>query len=199
MKKSVSHLEFKNLFELEVKNSFSKEKANEIFSQIIWDDLLYKPGCSNLTKLYDFSIFIMILNHLLGNKFVDDAKSYSQLILNGEFPENFNTTFYSWNSKTRQVFLNFILERLLESNQHNENYKKMYFNLKDKLHLDSGNNAEITNIWFQIGLKLKQSSSVDPCAHFLGSIGRIRYTKPLYNDLVNYDKNKAREIFNCHR
>jgi len=186
MTKSVTFLEFKNLFEAEVQDIFNKEKAEEIMKQVNWDDLLFKPGHSELSNLYDFS-----------NVLIDEAKSYAKSIINGQFPDKFNEVFYGWNNKIRLVFLNFIHDDL--SSIQNNNIEGVYLNLRDKLNLNQGNNAEVMNIWFQIGLKLKQKSAIEPCGIFLSSVGRIRYLSPLYKDLHNLDKEQTIEIFKSHK
>ncbi len=56
MNRSVTYLDFKEIFETEVLSLFGKEKSDEISSKLNWNDLLFKPEFSELTKIYNFGI-----------------------------------------------------------------------------------------------------------------------------------------------
>ncbi|EEH40145.1 leukotriene A-4 hydrolase [Paracoccidioides lutzii Pb01] len=58
-----------------------------------------------------------------------------------------------------------------------------------------GENAEVSNLYFQVGLKVGDRSVIEPTAALLGSIGRMKYVRPLYRALEKFDRSIAIELF----
>lgn len=72
---------------------------------------------------------------------------------------------------------------------------KVYNLLKDKLNLHQGYNVEISYIWYQICLDLKQEDSIEYVKRFLLCNGRMRYINPLYTRFYQFKREEALKFF----
>ncbi|OJD17966.1 leukotriene A-4 hydrolase [Emergomyces pasteurianus Ep9510] len=61
--------------------------------------------------------------------------------------------------------------------------------------LAKSENAEVLNLYFQVGLKAGDKGVIEPTATLLASIGRMKYVRPLYRALNKLDRKIALEIF----
>ncbi len=183
MSQSVTYEAFKEVFENEVMIKFGEEKAKEIFSKVDWDDWLYKPG--HPTIQIDFS-----------NKFIDEAKLYSEKTLKGEYEEGFYERFNKWHTCTKVVFLDYLLQAVDINNPKSQ--ETIFLNLQKKLSLNTKYNVEVTYVWLQIALKLR-FPIIEEVDDFLGRVGRMKWLKPLYLLMRDFDRNKGIQMLNKHK
>ncbi|KAI1980235.1 Leucyl aminopeptidase yscIV [Ophidiomyces ophidiicola] len=60
-------------------------------------------------------------------------------------------------------------------------------------------NIEVSNLYFQVGLKARDKKVVEPVVKLLGRIGRMKFVRPLYRALKKYDINLALDTFAQHK
>ena len=108
-------------------------------------------------------------------------------------PKDAKSEFNKWHSNTKLVFLNSLLERILQVSD------QTYDSLRDTLQLSSGQNAEVVNLWIQIGLLKKKTDIISTAVTFLSQYGRMKYIRPIYIAFYLFDKNQALDTFNKYR
>ncbi len=101
---------------------------------------------------------------------MEEARVWTNKVIEGEGLDEFKNVFLAWDNKVRLVFLKFVDEYICNGVDNNSlNLTKceaMFINLRDKLNLNTGYNAEI---WFQVCLNLNQTCcSLEPLKEFLG-------------------------------
>lgn len=74
-----------------------------------------------------------------------------------------------------------------------------YNAFRDILQLSTGQNAEILNLWINIGLSLKKSDIISYAKDFLSKNGRMKYIRPLYCAFYKYDKADALNTFATYK
>lgn len=67
--------------------------------------------------------------------------------------------------------------------------------------LSKNRNSEIKLRWLRICMKSKWEEKIPEVLHWLNEVGRMKYVRPLYRDLYNWDsaKSKAVENFKANR
>lgn len=56
-------------------------------------------------------------------------------------------------------------------------------------------NVELVSRFFIVGLKAKAQAVYKPTAELLGKVGRMKFVRPLYRELVKCDEGLAKETF----
>jgi len=59
----------------------------------------------------------------------------------------------------------------------------------------SSKNAEILARYFKVGLMARDKEVLEATAEFLGRIGRMKFVRPLYRDMVKMDRVRALKAF----
>lgn len=60
-------------------------------------------------------------------------------------------------------------------------------------------NVELSQRYFCIGLKAGDKSVYHPAADLLGQVGRMKFVRPLYRDLMRVDRELAERTFEKNR
>lgn len=62
-------------------------------------------------------------------------------------------------------------------------------------------NSEVKFRWLRIGLKAHWMKSVDPTLQWINEVGRMKFVRPLYRDLYNWEevRNKTIENFKANK
>jgi leukotriene-A4 hydrolase len=60
-------------------------------------------------------------------------------------------------------------------------------------------NVELSQRYFCIGLKAQDKSVYHPTAELLGKVGRMKFVRPLYRDLMKVDRELAVKTFEKNR
>jgi leukotriene-A4 hydrolase len=60
-------------------------------------------------------------------------------------------------------------------------------------------NVELSSRYLGIGLRAKDESVYQPTAELLGRVGRMKFVRPLYRQLVICDRKLAEETFEKNR
>jgi leukotriene-A4 hydrolase len=71
--------------------------------------------------------------------------------------------------------------------------------LRDTLQLFSGQNAEVLNLWIQVGLLKKQQDILQYTRDFLASYGRMKYIRPIYVAYYTFNKDDCLKTFNANK
>jgi leukotriene-A4 hydrolase len=56
-------------------------------------------------------------------------------------------------------------------------------------------NVELSSRYFQVGLKARDESIYEPACELLGKVGRMKFVRPLYRNLMKVDRELAVETF----
>jgi len=103
--------------------------------------------------------------------------------------ENIIQEFKSWHTNVKLVFLNYINKNI------NRVTNSIYVNIRDKLNLHSGNNVEISYVWYEICMELKKDDVLENVKKFLLCNGRMKYIKPLYFKFYSHNRDEAIKFF----
>ena len=128
----------------------------------------------------------------LETKWEEIANNLAEKFLKGEenlIGENEINEFKSWHTNVKLVFLSYMNQNISRVNE------KVYELLRDKLNLHFGNNVEISYSWYQICLDLKKDDVIEYVQKFLLCNGRMKYIKPLYFKLYDYNRDLAVKFF----
>lgn len=170
--KSICTDTFKTYFETHFKD-------NGNLTQIDWDKWLYSPGMPPVLPDYDTSLAKAcndVLKKIINWKDLskDDVKS-----------EDFK------NLMTHQKI--HLLQRLLESDpQSVDKIKK----LEALFELGNIKNAELKCMWLRIGIKAKWEAKIKPALDWINVVGRMKFVRPLYRDLYNWEEAREQAIEN---
>ncbi|KKZ59642.1 leukotriene A-4 hydrolase [[Emmonsia] crescens] len=155
----------------------SDSEAHALLTSLDWDKWFYGPG---LPPKPDFDTSLVDIVYDLAQKWRITPES-------GFTPAATDVKGLTANQLV--VFLEQVL--LFEKPLSAEQSKLM----GDVYGLVKSENAEVSNLYFQVGLKAGDKGIIEPTATLLASIGRMKYVRPLYRALEKLDRNIAIEIF----
>lgn len=69
----------------------------------------------------------------------------------------------------------------------------------DAYKLTSSRNVELSSRYLRVGLRAKDESVYQPTADLLGTVGRMKFVRPLYRELASADRKLALETFEKNR
>ncbi|PGH14820.1 leukotriene A-4 hydrolase [Helicocarpus griseus UAMH5409] len=159
----------------------SDSEAHAQLTSLDWDTWFYSPGLPP-KPAFDTSLVDVVYD--LAQKWRTTAES-------GFTPAS--TDIKGLDANQLVVFLEQVLlfEKPLTAEQS--------LLMGDVYGLAKSENAEVSNLYFQVGLKAGDRSVIEPTATLLASIGRMKYVRPLYRALEKLDRNVAIEIFEKNR
>lgn len=73
--------------------------------------------------------------------------------------------------------------------------KEAYDYLKNVVGLHNSYNVEVSFLWYVVALNNKFEDILEHVVNLLENAGRMKFVKPLYQALKNFDSNKAVEVF----
>ncbi|KAJ6123253.1 hypothetical protein N7512_005718 [Penicillium capsulatum] len=65
--------------------------------------------------------------------------------------------------------------------------------------LSKSENIEVSNLYFQVGMKAGDESVIEPTTELLGRIGRMKFVRPLYRNLQKINRPVALETFEKYK
>ncbi|KAH1014580.1 hypothetical protein HUJ05_012433 [Dendroctonus ponderosae] len=168
---------FKSYFE----SYFSEKPA---ISEIDWQSWLSKPGMPPVIPDYDKSLAVIC------NELADKFTSWD-----GEGPLPITPEDKNKLSTFQVIYL---IQSIFEKPAEPIGKLQALNNVFD---FDNVKNAEIKFIWLRIGLKAHWEEKVDPVLKWINVIGRMKFVRPLYRDLYNWEamRSKAIENFKANR
>ena len=124
------------------------------------------------------------------SKLADDAIKLAEDFLNGvENKDDALKVFKEWHTNVKLHFMNYLLEK--KDNFDIEFVKK----LKNELNLAECYNMEIKNIWYLLALDKNLEEEIPNIEKFLGSIGRLKFIRPIYFAWMDKNFEQAKEFF----
>lgn len=179
--KSISFIDYKELFETELKAA----GKSELLEKIDWDSWVNKPG--HLVHKLDYSTKLSQSANDLYEKFINNQVN----------PENLNAIseeYHKFIANVKLVFLNLVLNNVDKLSQETYNLISQATDLNNVI-----NHPEVSYTWFQISLEMKDSTSVESCKKFLLKQGRMKYVRPLLRAFYKYNKNECLDFFNSNK
>lgn len=170
-----------DVFKAYFESYFSGKPA---IAEIDWQSWLYKPGMPPVIPDYDTSLAVIC------DELVEKFASWDGA---GSIPI---TSDDKDKLSTFQVI--YLIQSIFEKPAESIGKLQALNNVFD---FDNVKNAEIKFIWLRIGLKAHWEEKVDPVLKWINVIGRMKFVRPLYRDLYNWEamRSKAIENFKANR
>lgn len=135
--------------------------ASKLLDSVDWDTWFYAPG---LPPRPDFDSSLVDIVYELAKKWESLPSS------------DFTPTAKDVEGLTANQFIVF-LERVI---QFEEQISPEHFQLMGKTYgFATSTNIEVSNLYFQLGLKVGDRSAIEPTVKLLGEIGRMKFVRPL--------------------
>ncbi|QKX58996.1 uncharacterized protein TRUGW13939_06125 [Talaromyces rugulosus] len=155
--------------------------ASKLLDGVDWDSWFYAPG---LPPRPDFDTSLVDIVYNLASK-------WESLPSSGFTPAAKDVA-----GLTANQFIVF-LERAI---QFEKPLSPEQFQLMGKTYgFATSNNIEVSNLYFQLGLKVGDRTVIEPTAKLLGEIGRMKFVRPLFRALKKLDHQAAVETFEKHK
>ncbi|EER36472.1 leukotriene A4 hydrolase [Histoplasma capsulatum H143] len=155
----------------------SDSEGHALLTSLDWDKWFYSPG---LPPKPDFDTSLVDVVYALAQKWRTASES------------GFSPSAVDVNGLVANQLVVFLEQVLVFEKPLSAEQSKL---MGDKYGLAKSENAEVLNMYFQVGLKAGDKSVIEPTAAFLSSIGRMKYVRPLYRALEKLDRNIAIEVF----
>ncbi|KAJ5990866.1 hypothetical protein N7499_011414 [Penicillium canescens] len=159
----------------------SDAESSKLLNDLDWDKWFYAPGLPPKPS-FDTSLVDVVYElskkwqSLPGSSFKPQASDIEGLTAN-----------------QLVVFLEQIL--LLEKPLSPEISKLM----GDVYGLSKSENIEVSNLYFQVGMKAGDDSVIEPTTELLGRIGRMKFVRPLFRNLQKINRPVALETFEKYK
>jgi len=152
-----------------------------------WETILYKPG---LPPKPDFDTSMVDECYALASKWEDLSKAKDSCATSSFEPSAEDIK--SWVSNQSVVFLESL--QTLSAPLHPSLIPLM----DSAYHFGTSRNVELSSRFFVLGLKAGEKSVCQPAAELLGTVGRMKFVRPLYRHLVKVDRDLAIKTFKQH-
>lgn len=169
--KSITSFQFKaSLYEF-----YSDAASTKLLGGVDWDEKFYGTG---LPPRPSFDTTVAIPCYSLAKRWIDakDGDGFALEDVRG------------WDAGQYQVFL-----ETLSSSAFNSPEKLL--SLGSTYELTRSKNAEILFRYYALGLKVQARPVYEQVAAFLGTVGRMKFVRPLFRALNKVDKTLARATF----
>lgn len=161
---------------------FFADKKAELDS-IDWDAWYYQPGLPPKPK---FDTSLVDACYALVDKWVAAADA-------GDFSGFSPADVSSWTSSQQVVFLDVLADRVEAIAQDKAHAAASAL---DKVYgLSSSQNPEVVSRWFRLAVTARLSTTYQPLADWLGTVGRMKFVRPGYRQLVSVDRDLAVATF----
>lgn len=185
LRKYFEHFKFKTLNSKDFKAFFENFFANKDITKIDWDTWFYSPGMPPIIPAYN-------------TKLLDSCNEYKTKLLNLDNSSGMNCKKEDFQKLgTKQLIQ--VLQDMLEADpQPVEKLKAM----DQLLDISSMENSEVKFRWLRIALKAHWEDKIQETLDWINVVGRMKFVRPLYRDLYNWEKARERAIanynLNCH-
>ncbi|KAJ5232762.1 hypothetical protein N7468_005718 [Penicillium chermesinum] len=157
----------------------SDEEASKLLNELDWDKWFYSPG---LPPKPQFDTSLVDVVYALAKRWETDSSFKPQ-------PSDIE----GLTANQLVVFL----EQLLRWE------KPLSPELSQQLGavygLAKSENIEVSNLYFQVGMKAGDRSVIEPTVELLGRIGRMKFVRPLFRNLQKIDRSAALAAFEKHK
>ncbi|KAK4089846.1 leukotriene A4 hydrolase [Purpureocillium lilacinum] len=174
--KSLDSFEFRETF-MDFFNGLGDEELKKKVATIDWEARLYTPG---LPPKPDFDTTLVTLCYDLAKKWEDASFEPSAKDVE------------SFSSNQKLVFLDQVEQHASLSAERAQLMGKVYDFI-------SSRNAEIKTSYYLVALKANDPTCVYGAAELLGTVGRMKYVRPLFRALNKVDRKLALETFAKNR
>lgn len=171
--KSLDTEEFKAFF----KSYFKETPCTE---KIDWDTWLYQPGMPPVIPAYDRTLIEVCITY---------KKRWLEWEENVEEPPFNNSDLKKLSSSVRIQLLQEIFEGPPQTISKLQAIEKVFG-------FDSVKNSEIKFRWLRIGLKARWEKKIAVTLDWINEIGRMKFVRPLYRDLYNWEEAREQGIEN---
>lgn len=175
---SIQYEQFKEYFVEEVHLYLPDEKAKELLKKIDWEDWINARGYPSIKN--DFK-----------NKFSEEIQLIINKFFNEDLDESFVQTFKGWHTNLKLFFLFHITEDPKGINLTDKQYEL----LVKTLDLKQGYNSEVTFSFLMLALANKKMDIKEQLHSFLGTYGRMKFIRPLYQAYARINKAEAVDLF----
>ena len=159
----------------------SDTTASDALDMVEWDAWFYKPGLPPKPK---FDTSLVDVCYALASKWENiRTETFEPKVQDIE----------GWAANQVVVFLDSV-----QGFAHNLD-KKETETMRSIYGFAKSGNAEVVARYFQIALKARDDSVYKPTAELLGNVGRIKFVRPLYEELSKADRQLAVETFEKNR
>ncbi|KAI1845130.1 hypothetical protein JX265_002785 [Neoarthrinium moseri] len=172
-RKSLDSFEFKQTF-LDFFNSYGNAEIKEKIAQIPWEERFYKPG---LPPKPDFD-----------TSYVDSCLALAEKWKQHDYKPS-PKDIESFTANQILVFLNKV-EDLSPALSPERSHL-----LGSTYGISSSKNVELKSAYYSIALKTGDRSEFPGIVELLGSVGRMKFVRPLYRGLVALDRDLAVKTF----
>lgn len=154
---------------------FYDAKGHKKLDSVDWHDKFYSPG---LPPKPDFDTSLAVPCYSLAKRWIDakDSSAFSR------------DDTKDWDAGQYQLFLETLSSSYFSS-------PTKLLSLGDLYDLTSSKNAEILFRYYALGLKVKAEPVYEQAAQFLGTVGRMKFVRPLFRGLNGVDQKLARATF----
>lgn len=154
---------------------FTAKGKKDILDKVDWKTWFYTPGMPPVIPAYNKTLAAEC--HKLADKWCQE-KSLDQ------FSKADLSNFSSWQ----------VIEFLSQLNHGQPLTVEQYQTMDKTYNLSASKNSEIKFLWLRLGLKAKCESAIEPSLGMVTEQGRMKFTRPLYRDLGNWDKSRNQAI-----
>lgn len=178
--------------------AFAIQQFGSKISGFDWDGWMYKEGMPPTTPAFDKSIISAIQEEVAG--WLDESKPVSQDKARG--PQRTEAAargvWGAWSSAQQQHFLDLLLEAT--TNHSGDNPKATLMPLSKLKAMDwlygltESRNCEIRFRWCTLCLRHGEAAIVPAVQDMLSTQGRMKYTRPLYRDLMKFQSGKGKAL-----
>jgi leukotriene-A4 hydrolase len=145
------------------------------FTEMInWEEWFYGIGMPPVKLTWDTSMRDAVTTH--ANEWILDPVSASAKALE---------VTASWSSEQRIAFLEELVSVSTEKKSHHEIFSIEFLQMLDSnFEFSKKKNAEIVLLWCTLGIRSNFPGSTDASLAFLSSQGRMKYTRPIFRELL---------------
>ncbi|MCJ1258219.1 hypothetical protein MMC24_006050 [Lignoscripta atroalba] len=159
----------------------SDQEASKRLNDLDWDTWFYKPG---FPPKPDFDTSMVDVCYALADKWEGLT---TETLKQGFEPEKDDIS--GWSANQVVVFL----ERV---QQFEKPLKKEDAQTMGRTYgFEKSKNVEVVSRYFRVGLRAKDEAVYEPTAELLGKVGRMKFVRPLYQQLNEVDRELAVETF----
>ncbi|KAI0134631.1 leukotriene A-4 hydrolase/aminopeptidase [Xylariales sp. AK1849] len=175
--KSLDSFEFKKTF-LDFFNSYGNAEIKDKVAQIPWEERFYKPG---LPPKPDFD-----------TSYVDSCLALAEKWKQADYQPNLGDV-SSFTANQTRVFLRAVQDFTPSLSAERSRLLGSTYNIS------SSKSVELKSVYYEIALRAGDKSELPGIVDLLGSVGRMKFVRPLYRGLNVLDRDLAVKTFEKNR
>lgn len=193
-RKSLDSFEFKETF-LNFFNDYGNAEIKEKLAQIPWEERFYSPG---LPPKPDFNTAYVDECMKLAKKWEDPVSSPLSPIrhLPSDTSQSYTPSLKDIESFSANQMIVFLQEIQKFSPKLNSERSHL---LGSTYNISSSNNVEVKSAYYVIALDARDRAELPGVVELVGSVGRMKFVRPLYRKLNEVDRQLALDTFQKNR